>query len=52
MENYKILNSELGAQFGVIRLSDGAQIPSDPSNRDWIAYQAWLAKGNTPEPAE
>ena len=27
-------------------------IPKDTSNRHWIAYQEWLAAGNTPdEPA-
>ena len=37
---------------GVMRTADGASIPPDPSNRDWAAYQAWLAAGNVPEPAE
>jgi hypothetical protein len=36
--------------FGGVRLSDGAFIPADASNRDWIAYQAWLAAGNVPSP--
>jgi len=27
---------------------DGAWIPPDPANRDWVAYQEWLAEGNTP----
>ena len=30
------------------RLSDGANIPPDPSNTDYAAYLEWVAKGNTP----
>jgi len=41
----------LGKLFGVVRLSDGAQIPKCPGNRDWQEYQEWLKKGNTPLPA-
>ncbi|MDT8447589.1 MAG: phage tail assembly chaperone [bacterium] len=40
-------------RLGVVsRKEDGATIPSDLDNRDWRKYQAWLAAGNTPEPAE
>ena len=37
---------------GVQRISDGAFIPSDQRNHDWRDYQAWLAKGNTPQAAD
>jgi len=34
-------------ESGVTR-RDGASIPADPENRDWRAYQEWLAEGNAP----
>jgi hypothetical protein len=34
----------------VIRTADNACIPNDPANRDYAAYQQWLADGGVPDP--
>lgn len=33
---------------GVLRLADGATLPSEPTLSAWQEYQDWLAAGNTP----
>jgi hypothetical protein len=45
-DNTRAANAQL-----VLRESDGATIADDPGNADYIAYRAWLAGGNTPDPA-
>ena len=35
----------------IIKIADDgiiSYVPNDSGNSDWIAYQAWLALGNTP----
>ena len=34
------------------RIADGASIPTDPGNRDYAEYVAWLAAGNTVKPVD
>ena len=34
------------------RISDGAWIPFDEENKDYRDYLAWVADGNTPDPAD
>jgi hypothetical protein len=42
----------MGIANSVIRTIDGAIIPFDPQNSDYIAYLKWIDAGNTPTPAD
>lgn len=41
---------QLTATDNIKRTEDGASIPPDPANRDWVEYQAWLEAGGVPDP--
>ena len=43
---------KIQSETAVLRLGDSVCIPFDPANLDYVQYLAWLAEGNTPEPAE
>ena len=48
---YKLFNALNQQQF-VIRLLDGAMIPFDPANMDFVEYEKWLSEGGVPLPAD
>lgn len=52
MYKTKLYQTSLGEYYSIIRIADGAQIPSDPDNTDYQAYLKWIEAGNTPKPAD
>jgi len=52
MTSYRLIKNIDGVAVAVFRQADNTSIPFDPDNTDYQAYLAWLAEGNTPEPAE
>jgi hypothetical protein len=49
---YKLTKEVMGAVLCIIRIEDGACIPSDTDNTDYQAYLRWLEEGNEPLPAD
>lgn len=50
---YKLIKHVFSGDIvGVIRLSDEANIPIAPDNRDYQDYLKWLEEGNQPLPAD
>ena len=41
-----------GESQTIIRIEDNAAIPMSEDNTDYQEYLAWVAEGNTPEPAD
>ena len=54
MAVYKLTgNDSFGEKIGpIIRTTDSASIPLDEANTDYQDYLAWVAEGNTPDPAD
>ena len=54
MALYKLTgNDSEGNKIGaIIRTTDNASIPLDEGNMDYQDYLAWVAEGNTPDPAD
>jgi len=52
MIQYKLQKGSFGDVVAVTIIGQNISIPFDPDNTDYQQYLAWLAEGNTPEPAD
>ena len=54
MADYRLVNDAVSNPENVmiLRVADNAWIPKSEGNRDYQEYLAWVAEGNTPDPAE
>jgi len=48
---YQLITGINGTVSTVKRMPGEAFVPFDPANTDYQEYLAWLAEGNTPDPA-
>ena len=52
MIQYKLQKGMFGEVCAVTIVGQNISIPMNEGNTDYQAYLAWVAEGNTPEPAE
>ena len=53
MAEYKLTKDAVtGEELPFILLGEGAYIPKNTDNADYLEYLDWVAEGNTPDPAD